>query len=153
MPATLEFTITDIFPDKTAKVAVYFDGKQIFEERKDVYELNLGNLGKKQLEFRVTTAQGKESSQEYTIDISRASVSALIKAEPLVGEDPLEVVLDASVSPLYDEEDEIVYFTWDFGDGKNMQNVSQGKVTHTYTFDQATQKGEYYPSVTVKTRK
>ncbi len=153
VPATLEFTITDIFPDKTAKVAVYFDGKQIFEERSNVYELNVWTLGKKQLEFRVTTAQGKESSQEYTIDISRASVSALIKAEPLVGEDPLEVVLDASVSPLYDEEDEIVYFTRDFGDGNTLQNVSQGKVTHTYVFDQTKQQGEYYPSVTVKTRK
>lgn len=153
LPATLEFTITDIFPDKTAKVAVYFDGKQIFEERDDVYELNIGALGKKPLEFRVTTAQGKVSSQEYTIDISRASVSALIKADPVVGEDPLEVVLDASVSPLYDEEDEIVYFTWDFGDGKTLQNVSQGKVTHTYVFDQTKQQGEYYPSVTVKTRK
>lgn len=153
IPAVLQFTITDIAPDPTAKVAVYFDGKQIFEERSKTYEVSLGTLGKKQLQFVVTTAQGKESTQEYTIDVSRKSVSAMIKVDPVVGEDPLDVVLDASISPLYDEEDEIVYFTRDFGDGKNLQNVSQGKVTHTYTFDQATQKGEYYPSVTIKTRK
>ncbi|MBP6256172.1 PKD domain-containing protein [Patescibacteria group bacterium] len=37
----------------------------------------------------------------------------------------MEVTLDASVSPLYDEKDEIVYFSWDFGDGETKQNISQ----------------------------
>ncbi|USN54345.1 MAG: hypothetical protein H6765_07380 [Candidatus Peribacteria bacterium] len=44
LPAVLEVTITDIFPDATADVAVYYDGKQVFEERPDVYEINIGTL-------------------------------------------------------------------------------------------------------------
>ena len=56
------------------------------------------------------------SAISYTVDVSREPVRANIKVEPSVGEDPLTVVLDASISNLYDEDDEIVYFTWDFGD-------------------------------------
>jgi hypothetical protein len=53
-------------------------------------------------------------------------VKANIAIEPdTVGEDPFKVTLDASVSSLYDEEDEIVYFTWDFGDGETRENISQ----------------------------
>jgi PKD repeat protein len=53
---------------------------------------------------------------------------------------------------LYDEEDEIVFFTWDFGDGETRENISQGKVTHTYRYDIDASNGEFYPSVTVKTK-
>jgi hypothetical protein len=64
----------------------------------------------------------------------------------------LEVTLDASISPLYDENDEIVYFTWDFWDGQTKDNISQGKITHTYRYDPVKKTGEFFPSVTVKTR-
>jgi hypothetical protein len=153
LPAILEISVTDIFPDPNADLKVYYDGRQLFEERPDVYEVNIGSLGQKDLTFELTTPQGKKTTQEYTVDVSRASVRALIQAEPLVGESPLEVELDASASPLYDEEDEIVFFTRDFGDGENLTNVSQGKVTHTYKYDVDNENGEFYPSVTVKTRK
>ncbi|USN54346.1 MAG: PKD domain-containing protein [Candidatus Peribacteria bacterium] len=78
---------------------------------------------------------------------------AALKVDPVVGEDPLTVTLDASISSLYDEEDEIVYFNWDFDDGQTMQNVSQGKVDHIYRYDVAKERGDFYPTVTVKTRK
>jgi hypothetical protein len=54
---------------------------------------------------------------------------------------------------LYDEDDEIVFFDWNFGDGEIKRKVSQGKVTHTYSFDAENDKGEFYPTVTVYTRK
>ena len=80
----------------------------------------------KELEFALTTAQGDESEQRYVINVERASVRADIQVEPgLVGDDPFEVTLDASISPLYNEEDEIVFFTWDFGDGETRENISQ----------------------------
>jgi hypothetical protein len=118
-----------------------------------VFELAVANLGTKELEFVTTTAQWKEDRQPYTVDVSRSTLRAKIIAEPLVGEDPLEVTLDASISDLFDEDDEIVYFTRDFWDGQSRTNVSQWKITHTYTYDVDKDSGEYYPAVTVRTRK
>jgi PKD repeat protein len=152
LPAILEFSITGVQPDPTAKVQLEYDGRQVFEDRPKVFEVPITNLGTKELKFIVTTAQGNVSEQIYEVEISRQPVKALINASPTVGEDPLEVVLDASISPLYDENDEIVYFTWDFGDGQTKENISQGKITHTYRYDTAKENGEFFPSVTVKTR-
>lgn len=152
LPAILELTIDDIRPDPNAEVRLYYDGRQIFEDRDEVYEVNIGKLGTKEMKFTIITAQGKQEEQLYMVDVARQPVRANIKVEPAVGEDPLEVVLDASISNLYDEDDEIVYFTRDFGDGETRQNVSQGKINHTYRYNDEDDTGEYFPSVTVKTK-
>lgn len=152
LPATLELTILDINPDPNATVKLYYDGRQIFSERSDVYEVDIGTLGQKELKFTITTAQWKTDEQLYEVNVSRQPVKAMIQVEPDVGEDPLEVTLDASISPLYNEEDEIVYFTRDFGDGEIRNNISQWKVTHMYRYDEEKETGEYYPKVTVKTK-
>ncbi len=152
LPAILEFSITAVQPDPTAKVQLEYDGRQIFEDRPKVFEVPVTTLGTKELKFIVTTAQGNVSEQTYQVVVSRQPVKAMIEASPMVGEDPLEVTLDASISPLYDEKDEIVYFTWDFGDGETKDNISQGKITHTYRYDPVKETGEFFPSVTVKTR-
>ncbi len=60
---------------------------------------------------------------------------------------------DASITKLNDPTDEVVYFTWDFGDGEIRKNTSVGKITHTYKFDPVTENGEFQPKVTVKTKK
>ena len=115
LPAILEFTVTDIAPDPTADLTVFYEGRQVFADREDVYEIRVATLGEKEFKFGLETKQGNESEQIFTIDVSRAPVRAMMKVEPeSVGEDPFEVVLDASISPLYNEEDEIVYFSWDF---------------------------------------
>jgi hypothetical protein len=152
LPALLEFTVTDVQPDPNAKVQLKYDGKQIFEDRSKVFEVPITNLWNKKLTFIVTTEQGNVTEQEYEVIVSRQPVKAMIEVTNQVWDDPLEVTLDASVSPLYDEKDEIVYFSWDFGDGETKQNISQWKITHTYRFNQETEQGEFFPSVTVKTK-
>lgn len=152
IPTILEFTITDILPDPTASLRVFLEGREIFAVREDVYELTLTSLWEKDLVFETTTRQGAVSEQFYTIDVSRASVKAMMEVQELVGEDPFEVTLDASISPLYDENDEIVFFTWDFGDGTTRENVSQWVVKHTYRFDEESNTGVYYPRVTIRTK-
>jgi len=54
-----------------------------------------------------------------------------------------------------DPADEIVYFTWNFGDGTGniKKNVSQSVMTHVYRYDTANENGEYMPIVTLKTKK
>jgi hypothetical protein len=153
IPMQLRFDILSIQPDPSAELKVYYDDRQVFSESKNQFDVSVASLGEKKLKFEVTTKEGKVSTQEYTILVDRSSVRAMIKPSKVVGEDPLEVELDASISPLYDEADEIVYFTWDFWDGTIEENSSQGKVKHIYKFDQAKQQGRYFPKVTVITKK
>lgn len=152
LPAILEIAVTGVQPDPTSKVQLRYDGRQIFEDRPQVFEVPVGTLGNKELKFVITTAQGNVSEQPYEVIVSRKPVRALIEAFPMVGEDPLEVTLDASISPLYDEKDEIVYFTRDFGDGETRTNLPQGKITHTYRYDVENDSWAFFPSVTVKTK-
>jgi hypothetical protein len=49
--------------------------------------------------------------------------------------DPFTVQLDASTTIVNDPNDEIVYFTRDFGDGEIKKNFSQSIVSHTYRYD------------------
>jgi hypothetical protein len=153
IPMQLKFDIKAIQPDPSAELKVFFDDRQIFNEKEQQYGISLAKLGESSLRFEVTTKEGKVSNQNYTIRVERSSVKAIIKPSVTVGEDPLEVELDASISPLYDESDEIVYFTWDYGDGQQDTNTSQGKVKHIYKFDASKQEGRYFPKVTVTTKK
>lgn len=152
VPVTLQFMITEVRPDPNSTVTAWYDGTQIFPVRDNVYEITSSRVHTWNLEFRIVSSQGDESRQQYTIATQRKPVVAQLEPSVYVGEDPLTVTLDASMSPLYSENDEIVYFTWDFGDGNIQQNVSQWVMEYTYRFDNEKNTGEYYPSVTVRTR-
>ena len=153
IPSTFQIQVQRTVPDVSATVEAYFNGRQIFAENR-VYEFDVNQEWSYDLEFVVTNDKGKSSTQTYPVLTSRNSVEALINVNgESVGEDPFEVELDASVSPLYDEDDEIVFFTRDFWDGELLQKVSQWKIIHTYRFDAENTRGEFYPSVTVFTRK
>jgi PKD repeat protein len=54
---------------------------------------------------------------------------------------------------LNDPTDEIVYFTWDFGDGTVRTNLSQSVITHTYKYDYEKDNGVFKPSVQILTKK
>ncbi len=154
LPAIIELDVQSIQPDPNADLKLYYDWRQVFgDKNQKIFEVNIGKLWTKEMKFVMTSITWKQEEQIYSVDVSRQPVKAFMNVEPDVGEDPLEVVLDASISPLYDEEDEIVYFTWDFGDGTTRQNISQWKVTHEYRYDTEKDSGEFYPKVTVKTKK
>jgi hypothetical protein len=63
------------------------------------------------------------------------------------------VTLDASTTTITDKDDEIIYFSRDFGNGKKVVNSSQSRTKHTYTYDESSQNGSYLPSVTITTKK
>ena len=70
-----------------------------------------------------------------------------------VGTSPFEVKFDASTTTINDPQDEIVYFTWDFGDGEIKENLSQSIISHTYNYNFESENGTFYPSVTIQTKK
>jgi hypothetical protein len=66
--------------------------------------------------------------------------------------EPLTVIIDASKTEVNVEWDEIIYFTWDFGDGEIKRNQQNWVVAHTYNYDYAKENWIFQPIVTIKTR-
>lgn len=60
--------------------------------------------------------------------------------------------MNASQTILNDPEDEIIYFTYDFGDGEVKKNLTQGIITHTYTYNYEKENGVYTPKVSIITK-
>lgn len=77
----------------------------------------------------------------------------LITTPDVVGSDPFTVTFDASSTILRDKTDQIVYFTWDFGDGEVKKNLSQAIVSHTYKYNAENDNGTYTPIITIQTKK
>jgi PKD repeat protein len=63
------------------------------------------------------------------------------------------VRLDASQSVITVPGDEIIYFSWDFGDGESKINLPNGVIEHTYIYDHAKENGSFQPKVVITTRK
>lgn len=63
------------------------------------------------------------------------------------------MTFDASTTILSDPTDEIVYFSWDFGDGIVKPNISQSVIVHTYKYNYDTENGVFKPSVEILTKK
>ena len=66
--------------------------------------------------------------------------------------EPLTVILDASKTEVNVEWDEIIYFTWDFGDGEVKQNIQNWVVAHTYNYDYTRENWIFQPKVKIRTR-
>ena len=65
--------------------------------------------------------------------------------------EPLTVILDASKTEINVPWDEIIYFTWDFGDWEVKTNQQNGIVVHTYNYDYTHENWIFTPKVTIKT--
>ena len=66
---------------------------------------------------------------------------------------PLTVFLDASKTEINIPWDEIIYFTWDFGDGQVKKNQQNWIVSHTYSYDYDKENWIFTPTVTISTLK
>ena len=65
--------------------------------------------------------------------------------------EPLQVILDASKTEINVPWDEIIYFTWDFGDGEVKTNQQNWVVVHTYKYDYKRENWIFEPKVTITT--
>ena len=66
--------------------------------------------------------------------------------------EPLTVVIDASKTEINIEWDEIIYFTWDFGDWEIKRNIQNWVVAHTYNYDYKNENWIFTPKVSIRTR-
>ena len=154
VPIALKLTITDFIPALTKPNVIVTLGDTIINPSQPlVYVVKIDSEGSQTLKITVTDTEGKKSDQLYLIETKKKHLIWELKVSKSVGYDPLTVQLDASISQLNDPNDEVVYFTWDFGDGAIVKNSSQGKINHTYRRDQSKEDGAYTPTVTIKTHK
>lgn len=121
------------------------------------FKVTIDSLWKHEIILLATNKKNnKKIEQKIKIKIKREWIIGKLLISPdNVGTSPFIVKFDASTSQVNDPNDEIVYFTWDFGDGeKNIKrNTSESIVEHTYFYDEKNNNWEFHPKLHIKTRK
>ena len=102
---------------------------------------------------KVIKINAKKSDIVWKLSITSAEKDPKDRKVVSDGFSPLEVILDASKTEINIPWDEIVYFTWDFGDGEVKKNQQNGVVSHTYSYDYNKENGIFVPKVTITTLK
>jgi len=156
LPAIIQITINSISPQSTnLQKEVKLDNQLIQTPDGKTYEITLQNTTHEKLTITVSDNKTKASSTvSIPITIIQKEIIGELKVFPdSVGISPFEVTLDASTTTITDKDDEIIYFSWDFWDGKKIADSSQSRTKHTYLYDETNQNGSYLPSVTITTKK
>ncbi|MCX6822652.1 MAG: PKD domain-containing protein [candidate division SR1 bacterium] len=156
IPTVIQLKINQITPaTNTTTTKVLYDGKSVLSTNDKLFEVTLQDSNPHTITIVVEDkTRGTKTEEVIPVSINRVDiVGKLIVTPDTVGIDPFTVKFDASTTTLNDPADEIVYFSWDFGDGVIKKNLSESVVTHTYTYDATTDNGEYHPVLTIQTKK
>lgn len=153
-PFDLQVRLDSITPDlpKDASVTVLLDDQALEAVKSNLFTARV--YGPKPQTLKIFIDDGKWNTAEKTwaITFNQDPLRGKLAADKVTGTDPLTVQFDASTITATQPNDEIVYFSWDFGNGKTAKNVSQAKISHTYSFNTASGAGVFYPSVTVQSK-
>ncbi len=154
IPTTIQLTLESIIPDSSAvEKNVYLDGKIILNQG-NTYEFTINENRTHELNILL---EDKERWLSNTIPIqifvNRPEIEGKLILSPNGGYEPLKVNFNASQSILNDPDDEIIYFTYDFGDGEIKKNLTQWIIDHTYKYNYEKESWIYTPKVTISTRK
>lgn len=153
-PTTIKVSITDILPSiANPQIKLFVDGDLKNPVKTNEYVFSIQEEWTHEILIQVDDNRWRTSSKTYNIDVQKQALIGILKASTYIWFDPMTVEFDASVSKLNDPDDEVVYFTWDFGDGEVRNNTSVWKIIHTYRFDNDTENWEYRPKVTIRTKK
>ncbi|MFA5747902.1 MAG: PKD domain-containing protein [Candidatus Absconditabacterales bacterium] len=156
IPTIIKLTINEIQPnDIQATKKVLLDGKSILSTDNKNWETKIEDSLDHVLTIVVVNPdRGTKTEKNINIKIKRDDIIGKLKITPdTVGIEPFTVKFDASTTTLIDPADEIVYFTWNFGDGEIKKNFSESIISHTYNYDAVKDNGEYKPILTIKTKK
>ena len=160
VPKSYQLQIKSVSPySNTTKKAVFLNDKPILNDN-DIYSFDIPDEWTYYL--TIVTSDEVRWMEEETIEIKfmadkpdivgNMTVTSADTRKPVSeGFEPLTVILDASKTEINVPGDEIVYFTWDFGDGEIKTNQQNGVVAHTYNYDYIKENGIFQPKVTVRT--
>jgi len=158
IPTIVQVQIQSISPtSSTAAKKVLFDGKPVLSSDGKTFEMKIDSSIDHKVSIVIDDAVRWATTEKIVVIKTKKDdiVGKLIVKPDTIGIDPFTVIFDASTTVINDSTDEIVYFTWNFGDGTGniKKNVSQSVMTHTYRYDTINENGEYMPIVTIKTKK
>jgi hypothetical protein len=156
IPTIIKLTINEIQPnDIQATKKVLLDGKSILSTDNKNWETKIEDSLDHVLTIVVVNPdRWTKTEKNINIKIKRDDIIWKLKITPdTVWIEPFTVKFDASTTTLIDPADEIVYFTWNFGDGEIKKNFSESIISHTYNYDAVKDNGEYKPILTIKTKK
>ncbi len=156
LPTVVQLRINDIQPvSATANVSAFFNDVALLSSDDRTFEFRVNQREGNSFSFLVEDdARDARTEIIVPIIVEQAPIVWRLDISPdTVWSEPFRVTFDASRTILNDDDDEIVYFTRDFGDGTIRSNISQSVVSHTYRYDYESDNGIFKPSVEVVTRK
>lgn len=158
IPTVLQLQLQQISPNmSTTTKKVWIDGKQVISSDSKIFEYTIED--NKEHEAKIVIEDipsGAKTEIIVPIQVNRADIIGKIIVTPdTVGIDPFTVKFDASTTIVNDPTDELVSFTWDFGDGTGSikKDFSESIITHTYRYDTIKNNGVYHPVLTIRTKK
>ena len=161
VPKTYQLQIKSVIPySNTTKKAVLLNEKPILNDN-DTYTFDIPDEWIYTL--TITASDASRWMEEETIEIKfTAKKPNIIGNMTVISNEtrlpvsewfePLTVILDASKTEINVPWDEIIYFTWDFGDWEIKRNQQNWIVAHTYNFDYARENWIFQPKVTITTK-
>jgi hypothetical protein len=157
IPTVLKLDITKIIPTSpTINTQVLVDWSPIVSTDSS-FQTTIDTSKDYNIKIIVTDPnRDTKTEQEIKISVKRDDIIGNLLVTPdTVGISPFEVKFDASTTTINDAEDEIVYFTRDFGDWEEniKENLSQSIISHIYTYDFESENGTFYPKVIIQTKK
>ena len=154
IPQTIQVDLVSVVPDTiSTQKNVYVDGKVILNNG-TLYQFDIHEEKTYEILIKVEdTDRGFTTELPLRLVVERPDIVGNFTLSVDQGYEPLSVILDASKTTLNIPNDEIVYFSRDFGDGsEGKKNLTNGVISHVYRYDGAKENGEFMPKVTVQTR-
>ena len=155
IPTILKLEINKIIPTSpTIKTQVLVDGTPIVSTD-STFQTTIDTSKDYNIKIIVTDPnRDTKTEQEIKVSVNRDDIVWNLLITPdTVWVSPFEVKFDASTTTINDPQDEIVYFTWDFGDWEVKENLSQAIISHTYNYNFESENGTFYPKVIILTKK
>ena len=154
-PFDIQLRLDSITPKlpQGATVSVQLNKQNMKAESANLFSARVYWPKQQELELFIDDKKWNTVQKNWTIVFNQDSLVWELRADKVTGLDPLTVWFDASAITATKEWDEIIYYSWEFGDGDTKKNVTQSKVNHTYIFNTTTEQWTYYASVTIQTKK
>jgi len=148
IPTTLSLKIKDILWWKDNITEIGFDTNDDWNIDKKWEELELTIKKDQKINTIIKDIYWNISHQSITVKVEQKKAIATLNSDKYKWEAPLKIKFDASISEATDENDSIIYFNWDFGDGEKIENTRRWNLDYTYKTP-----WEYIAKVSVETEK
>lgn len=156
VPTKIKLKLNSIDPKTyNSLVNIFFDGKPIVETVDNEYLFDVRDSNEHRISIKIEDkVRGLLYEEELKTQIGLDDIVGNLKVIwEQSGFSPLSVTLDASATKLNDPNDEIAYFSRDFGDGISQNNLSNAIIKHIYHYNIERNNGVFKPQVTIFTKK